>query len=202
MKLPGKIIRGVMRRTVRLKRSIILYAPPIDTIPPSPEGLTFFHTDKTADAFMREQMEISMQAMDEPAGLVGKRLEDGDKFFGWQEHDRIVSFGWITYKDRLLGTTRYKDMPGRVFLYNFATLENYRSRGLYSGLLLRIRHVLAHEGATEILLEVDSKNGSSLKGVERAGFVSVAQLFLLIIFTKWKFLLKIIITNKAVKDLF
>lgn len=200
--LPTKIIRGLMWRFVRLNRLIVLYAPADTTKSTVPIGLNLFRADKTVSAYMLEQIEKAMQSMGEPAGLVAPRLAHGDDFFGWVDGARIVSFGWVTYKDRFLGEVRCKDVMGRVFLYNFHTSNDYRGRGLYPALLIMMRQVLGREAATEIIIDVNSNNLSSLKGINKAGFTPIAELVSLIAFNRWQWLIKKIGISLTCNNLF
>lgn len=200
--LPTRIFRGLLFRFIRLERQIVLHAPPNNSVPLIPEGFILFRAYKGSSAHDQQMVEDSMQANDEPEGLVSQRLEHGDEFLGWLCGDKIVSFGWVTHRDRFLGKVRCKDMVGRVFLYNFHTSDNYRGRGLYPSLLLKMRQVLGQSTVTDIIIDVNAKNISSIRGIEKAEFTPVAQLVSLVIFNHWQMLIKQIIIDSTVKDLF
>ena len=119
--------------------------------------------------------EDAMRMVDEGPGLVAARLAHGDELFGWQTSDRLVGFGWVTFRERSVGPTRLNEAPGRAFLYNFHTAEAYRGRGLYPALLLLIRHVLGRAGWSDFVIDVDVQNGASLSGVARGGFAPAAR---------------------------
>ncbi|APG26444.1 hypothetical protein A7E78_00320 [Syntrophotalea acetylenivorans] len=143
-----------------------------------------------------------MQSMGEPAGLVESRLKNGDEVFGWLDGDRIVCFGWVTYRKRALGLVRFQDKHGRVFLYNFHTSEDYRGRGLYPALLIKIRQVLGCDLGAEFIIDVNSKNLKSIRGIEKAGFAPVAQLFFLVLFNCWRWSFRIKTIDHSSRDLF
>ena len=129
--------------------------------------------------------EEAVTANGEPRGAVAARLAHGDEFFGWQLGDRVVSYGWATYRDRMLGPIRLAEASGRTFVYDFHTLEEYRGRKLYPSLLLAMRFILGGEGATEFIIDVDARNTPSIKGIQNGGFVPVAQVGYLTFFTRW-----------------
>lgn len=200
--LPMKILRGLLWRFVRLNRLIVLNAPPDCAKSTVQIGFDFFRANKTASASIQEQIEVAMQAMGEPPGLVASRLAHGDEFFSWLDGAQIVSFGWVTYRDRFLGKVRCNDMFGRVFLYNFHTSKDYRGRGLYPALLILMRQVLGREAANDIIIDVNSSNISSIKGIDKAGFIPLAQLVSLVFFNRWQWLIKQNIINSKYKNFF
>lgn len=137
---------------------------------------------------LQNRVEQAMCYAREPSGLVAKRLAHGDEFFGWMVGDRIVSFGWATSRDRAIHGMPLKEMPGRMFLYNFYTDATARGRGFYPNLLSVIRQQLGREGVREFIMDVESRNTASLRGVARAGFAAVAHAQFLVIFNHWYWL--------------
>ncbi len=129
--------------------------------------------------------EAAMRTAGEPAGLTSGRFAHGDEFFGWLAGEEVVSFGWVTYRDRAVGQVPLAEAPGRVFLYNFHTREEYRGRGLYSSLLRAMRSVLGHEKASEFVIDVNLQNRASARGIEKAGFLPLAQITSLTFFNRW-----------------
>jgi RimJ/RimL family protein N-acetyltransferase len=116
----------------------------------------------------------AMRAAEEPS-VVEQRLQHGDEWFGWEHSGRVVSFGWICYRDRVIGLRRMPEDEHRVFLYNFHTLPEYRGRGSYPALLRQMRHTLGREGRTQFIIDAHAWNHASLKGIEKAGFSPVAR---------------------------
>lgn len=132
----------------------------------------------------------AMRAAGEPDGLVAPRLAHGDELFGWAAGTRIVSFGWVTARGRAVGPFSLTEAPGRVFLFNFHTLPEYRGRGLYAALLVAMRSVLSNETASEFVIDVDIGNAASRRGIEKAGFVPVARVSFLTLLRRWRYPLR------------
>jgi RimJ/RimL family protein N-acetyltransferase len=142
-------------------------------------------------------VEEAMRAAGEPNDLAAPRLAHGDEFFGWLVEGEVVSFGWVTYRDRTIGPVRLTEAPGRAFLYNFHTQDGYRGRGLYPALLLAMRCSLGREQVTELVIDVNLHNTASIRGIEKAGFVPVANITYFTIFSCWSFSLKQTVINRA-----
>ena len=165
---------------------MVLQAPRNDFGPACPEGCALARVAGTASSADHDLAEEAMRAAGEPIGLVAPRLAHGDEFFGWLVDGRVVSFGWVTCQDRTVGPFQLAEVSGRVFLYNFHTLEAYRGRRLYPALLLAMRYVLGREKATEFLIDVDVRNTASARGAEKGGFGVAAQVAFLTLFARWR----------------
>jgi GNAT superfamily N-acetyltransferase len=135
---------------------------------------------------IEQPLEAAMQGAGEPAGLVRPRLSHGDEFFSWMRDDRIITFGWVTMHDRFVGPVRPAEAPGRMFLYNFHTLERFRGRGLYPALLLRMRYELGLDGARALIVDVDVENSPSWRGIEKAGFTRIGSVLALVLLNRWQ----------------
>ena len=181
-----KILRGILWRLARRTRVMVLRAPSDDLGPACPEGCALARVDGPASSADHYLAEEAMQDAGEPIGLVAPRLAHGDEFFGWLLDGRVVSFGWITYQDRVVGPFQLAEVSGRAFLYNFHTLEGYRGRGFYPALLLTMRHVLGREKVSEFVIDVDARNTASARGIEKGGFVLAAQVAFLTLFSHWR----------------
>jgi len=180
-----RIFRGILRRLANRTRLIVLQAPRNDFSPACPEGCALLRVSSAASAADRDLAKEVMRAAGEPDGLVAPRLANGDEFFGWLVGDRVASFGWVTYKDRMIGPVRLPKASGRAFLYNFHTLEEYRGRRFYPALLLAMRHVLGREKVTEFVIDVDVRNTASARGIEKGGFALVGQVAFLTLCSRW-----------------
>jgi ribosomal protein S18 acetylase RimI-like enzyme len=165
---------------------MVLRAPRIDFAPACPEGCALARVAGVASATDHDLAEEAMREAGEPNGQVAPRLAHGDEFFGWLVGGRVLSFGWVTYHDRTVGPVQLAEASGRAFLYNFHTLEEYRGRGLYPALLLTMRHVLGREKVTEFVIDVDVRNTASVRGIEKGGFVLMAQVSFLTLFARWR----------------
>jgi len=197
-----RIVRGILWRLARRTRVMVLRAPSNDFGPACPEGCALVRvagTGFSADHYLAEE---AMRAAGEPNGLVAPRLAHGDEFFGWLLDGRVVSFGWTTRQDRTVGPFQLTEVPGRAFLYNFYTLEGYRGRRLYPALLLAIRHLLGIENVADFVIDVDLRNTASTRGIEKGGFVPVAQVAFLTLFARWRCLGSRTVSERAASSLF
>jgi ribosomal protein S18 acetylase RimI-like enzyme len=150
----------------------------------------------------RRQIEKAMYAANEPDGLVESRFIHGDQLFGWSDDGRIVSFCWVTLRDRTVGPVALKESPGRVFLYNVYTLPNYRDRGLMTSLLRSVTNAITRENATEFIAEVNVTNQSSLRAFEKAGFVVVANVEYLTVCRRWDYPLRRLVIDRSITPVF
>lgn len=142
-----------------------------------------------------------MLAAREDIGLVASRLAHGDEFLGWLDGGAVVAFGWAAYRSRWVGPVPLRDAPGRVFLYNFHTLEGHRGRGLYPALLLASRQLVARGQASEFLADVNLRNKSSIRGLARGGFTPIAHIFVLEVQSRRQWVWKRTMRREAASDL-
>jgi len=180
-----RLLRGFLWRLVWLNRVLIYRAPACEASPSAPEGFALVRIKGSSPPADQATVSQVMQEAGEPEELAVLRFEHGDELFGWSCGGRIVCFGWVTQRDRTVGPIRLAEAPGRMFLYNFHTLPDYRGCGLYSALLLAIRHGLGGEQQTEFIIDVNVINTVSASGVKKAGFIQVARITFLTIFRRW-----------------
>lgn len=185
MAIIGRVFRRILRRVARRTCISVLRATCDEYKRVAPAGCTLIRVSGMTPKRDFEFVENAMQAVGEPCGLVAPRLRHGDEFFGWLTGGEVVSFGWVTYRDRKVGPVQLAEMPGRAFLYNFHTLEAQRGRGLYPALLGAMRSILGRESVSELIIDVNTRNTASMRGIEKAGFLSVAQIGYLTIFNGW-----------------
>jgi GNAT superfamily N-acetyltransferase len=197
-----RMIRGGLRRLVRRVRIIILTAPENESGSISPPGCRFIRISAKTPEADPGLIEEAMRAADEPDGLVASRLAHGDECFGWLVDGRMVSFGWVTYRDRKIGFTPMAETPERAFLFNFYTLSEHRGRGLYPALLLAIRRVLGREHITDFVVAVLDRNLASIRGIEKAGFLPIAQISYFLLLDRWCCCLKKTLSTSAAGSLF
>lgn len=196
------MIRGGFRRLIRRVRIVVLVASDNASGLISPPGFRFTRISASNPEADHRLADEAMRAAEEPDGLVASRLAHGDEFFGWLAGDRIVSFGWVTYRDRVIGPTRLAETPERAFLFNFYTRKEYRGQGLYPALLLAIRRVLGREQMTEFVISVLDRNLASIRGIDKAGFFPVAQVSYFLLFDRWYCCSKRTLVTAAAKSLF
>lgn len=197
-----KILRGILWRIARRTSVMVLCAPHKDFGPACPVGCALVRIAGAASAADQDLAMEAMRAAGEPNGLVGPRLAHGDEFFGWLIGGRVVSFGWVTYRDRTIGPFRLAEVSGRAFLYNFHTLHGYRCQSLYPALLLAMRHALGREKMTEFVIDVDMRNTASARGIEKGGFLPAARVAFLTLFARWRCLGSRTVFDRTASTLF
>jgi GNAT superfamily N-acetyltransferase len=176
--------RGLRWRLVHDTHYLIFSAPPLPLPPPSPPSVQLLRLSATEDPAW-ELARTAMHAAEEP-DVVRERLRSGETFFGWRSGEAVVSFGWATLGQRAIGLRPCREGPGRGFLYNFATLSDWRGRGLYPALLQQIRYTLGQDGITELLVDVKTVNLTSLRGIVKAGFLPIAGAAYRTILQRWQ----------------
>jgi ribosomal protein S18 acetylase RimI-like enzyme len=115
-----------------------------------------------------------------PPGDVARRLETRrEAFVGEVETPLgklIVTYGWVALTDEPLGNTgcSFNPPPGDAYLYDFATVPEYRGLGFYPALLRYILGELARRGIRRAWIGTAPGNHASAHSIERAGFTKVA----------------------------
>ncbi len=180
-----RLVRGLLWRVVWLNRVIIYRAPASEASPAAPEGFALVRIKGSSPPADQASVSQVMQEAGESEGLAVIRFKHGDELFGWACGGRIVCFGWVTQRDRTVGPIRLAEAPGRLFLYNFHTLPDYRGRSLYPALLLAIRHTQVSKQKSEFIIDVNSINVASIRGIEKAGFIWMGRISYLTVFRRW-----------------
>ena len=190
MILTRRFMRAAAWRVIWPTRVLILRAGPRAQAPPAPAG---FWPVRVSASSMSEsivhRVTESMWRAGEACAEVAARLAHGDECFAWQSEHGIASFGWVTYRDRVVGPVKLLNADKRAFLYNFYTAPEFRGRGLYPTLLLYVRHVLAGDGKTDMIIDVNVRNDRSLRGIGKAGFTPVARITYLTLFRRYNWTL-------------
>jgi ribosomal protein S18 acetylase RimI-like enzyme len=186
MSLIKRLVNQVLWQTFWLDNFLISFAGRIDSEIPLPSELQLIRIAINGDPDLRIA-EVAMRAAGEESNLVSQRIDRGDQFFGWLLNDKLVSFGWVTYGYRKVGQTALCSAEGRAFLYNFHTFETYRRRGLYQTLLLQIRRTLTNEGYNEFIIDANTRNASSIRGIVSAGFDPVARITRVTVLQRWQY---------------
>jgi hypothetical protein len=89
----------------------------------------------------------------------GFYLEEGLATIGWSSNDYLELDHGATFS-----------CPTEVGLFDFMTLPDFRSRGLYTNALRYLVRDIHARGTSCVYIAVDSNNLPSVKGIERAGF--------------------------------
>lgn len=113
-------------------------------------------------------------------GDVARRLAAGrDAFVGEVETasgNLMVTYGWVALTAEPLGNTgcSFDPPPGDAYLYDFATVPEYRGQGFYPALLRYILGELAGRGLRRAWITTAPGNHASAHSISRAGFTRVA----------------------------
>jgi RimJ/RimL family protein N-acetyltransferase len=82
----------------------------------------------------------------------------------------LATIGWSSNDYMELDRGVKFPCPSEVGLFDFITLPEFRSRGLYTNALRYLLKNIHERGPTCIYIAVDPNNLSSVKGIQRAGF--------------------------------
>ncbi|MGE5265253.1 MAG: GNAT family N-acetyltransferase [Acidobacteriota bacterium] len=126
-----------------------------------------------------ESMEALSAAMGAPDSLViRERLTGGRRCFAAWVEDRVAAYGWVSQTDECIGEQEreIRLAPREAYVWDCATLKEYRGMGLYSGLLRHINSILRSEGIRCVWIGSSQSNRPSLKGFVNAGFQPVLTL--------------------------
>ena len=109
-----------------------------------------------------------------------KRLGNGRRCYAAWVGDQIASYGWVSFQDEHIGelNLRMRLLPGEVYIWDCATLPEFRRNHLYSALLVYIIGELHNEGLCRAWIGADMENKPSQQGMARAGFHHVADLII------------------------
>ncbi len=88
----------------------------------------------------------------------------------------IVTYGWVAWETEPLGATGCAFAPPYqdAYLYDFATLPDYRGQGFYPALLRYMLQDLAARQVGRAWIGTEPGNLVSAKSIARAGFTKIA----------------------------
>lgn len=101
-----------------------------------------------------------------------RRFTRGSRcFVAWIE-GAIAGYGWVSQGEEEIGELErvLRMRPGEAYIWDCATLEPFRRRGIYSALLGHIVATLRREGLQRLWIGASLGNQPSLKGFANAGF--------------------------------
>lgn len=185
-RLLAYLARAAARKLLRFNRLTVVRAPVLDIDLPPPDGARLIRVSALATAEDIRLARIAMgDALEDPAA-VDLRLREGDLFLGWMVDARVTAFCWIRFRNRHVGPVLMLDAPGRAFMYNAVTLAEFRRLGHFEKLALTIRRVLALQGITEIIADVNVTNAPSRRVLLKAGYEAVGTLSYWTFLTRWR----------------
>ncbi len=128
---------------------------------------------------------------------LSERLEQGDRCFAALENDKIASFFWshFGYKD-------FNEIHWSIYLsgdeawfYNAITQKFFRGKNLYPNIICYMARKLSGEDFKRAFIDIDERNTSSIRGVEKAGCSPIALIRMRKIFSKIKYRIKVFNTS-------
>ncbi|MCI0711686.1 MAG: hypothetical protein L0154_16135 [Chloroflexi bacterium] len=121
-----------------------------------------------------------------------RRLESGSGCYGAWVGETLVSYSWLTCGPEWVGEfERELQIPaGDAYVWDCATLPDYRRMGLFSGLLAFMVGELLHEELEHLwIISVLSAPAIS-RGIRATGFTCVASLMYLRVFNRCGLLMR------------
>lgn len=96
------------------------------------------------------------------------------------ERGKFVAYGWVSFNEEFIGelNLRIRLLSGEAYIWDCATLPEFRQKHLYSALLAYIVAELRTEKFRRVWIGADLDNTVSQRGIARAGFMHVADLII------------------------
>ena len=118
-----------------------------------------------------------------------RRLESGRMCYAARVDGQIAAWGWVSFNEEYVGEVRLflNLLPGEAYIWDCITLPEFRQNHLYSSLLVYIQGELRKSGVCRTWIGANFDNVASQRGIERAGFLRVADLVI-----DWVFALRMI----------
>jgi len=108
-------------------------------------------------------------------GGLQERFSRGDRCFAVFENGKIISYFWAQFgrKDLCELHLKFDLRPNQAWMYNAITIKTARGRGLCPNVIRHMAKVLLQSGIDEGFVDVDPKNRSSVRSLEKAGCTPV-----------------------------
>ena len=113
------------------------------------------------------------------------RLDAGKRCFAGQVDGRLAAYCWVSQSAECIGEIEHEIhfQPDEVYIWDCATLPEYRRKGLYSFLLAFMTGQLRSDGIRRVWIGSSLDNQASMGGFVRAGFKPVADMVFVRILT-------------------
>ncbi len=139
---------------------------------------------RVAVTFQRIGPEVApslAQAMElgDPAEVL-QRFAAGRLCYTGNVEGVLTTYGWVTFDEELIGELglHIRLAPGEAYIWNCATLPEYRGLRLYPALLGHIVNDLCTGGMRRIWIGADADNLPSQAGIMLCGFQPIADMML------------------------
>ena len=134
--------------------------------------------------FQRAGLEVApslaqVMGLDSPEEVY-KRFDEGKCCYVVNLDGVIATYGWVTFDIELIGELRLhlRLSPGEAYIWDCATLPEYRGLRLYPSLLWYIISELKAQGLKRVWIGADADNLPSQKGMRLCGFHPIADFVL------------------------
>jgi GNAT superfamily N-acetyltransferase len=111
---------------------------------------------------------------------VYRRFDTGKYCYTGRVDGVVATYGWVTFDQELIGELRMhiRLLPGEAYIWDCATLPEYRGLRLYPSLLWYIIGELRAQGLKRIWIGADADNKPSQVGMRMCGFQPIADFVL------------------------
>jgi GNAT superfamily N-acetyltransferase len=160
-----------------------LNEPPLDG--PKPRiGVTYQRVGSEAVLSLAQAMKL-----DSPEEVL-KRFDAGKRCYTGTVEGVLATYGWVTFDEELIGELRLRIRlaPDEAYIWDCATLPEYRGLRLYPALLWHIIDELRAQGLRRIWIGADADNLPSQVGIRLCGCHPIADFVLdysLAFYTSW-----------------
>ncbi len=137
-------------------------------------AIIFQHVGPEAAQLLAQAMEL-----DDPAKVL-QRVAAGKRCYIGTVEGELATYGWVTFDEESIGELRLRIRlsPGEAYLWDCATLPEYRGLHLYPALLWYMINDLRSEGLQRIWIGADADNLPSQKGIVLCGFQPIIDIVL------------------------
>jgi ribosomal protein S18 acetylase RimI-like enzyme len=112
---------------------------------------------------------------------IRQRFETGRRCYAAWVGGQLAAYGWVSFDQEFIGelSLRLRLPPGEAYIWDCATLPAFRQQHLYSALLAYMLGELRGEKLRRVWIGTNEENLASQRGIARAGFQHVADLFIM-----------------------
>lgn len=109
-----------------------------------------------------------------------QRLSSGRRCYTAWVGSQLAGYGWVSFGGEDVGELgiHLQLQPCEAYVWDCYTLPAFRGKRVYPALLAWILHVLSSEGLCWTWIGADRDNLPSQQGIDRAGFMRVADLLI------------------------
>ncbi len=138
---------------------------------PSSDGVKFGVADQGCHTTLAEAMGV-------PEAVVRSRMT-GSRCYVGRVADRVAAYGWVSYDETPIEEIEATISLGQseAYIWDCATLPEYRGQGYYTGLLRFILADLSSAGMQRAWIAHLSNNTPSRRGTQEAGFQPVLNIW-------------------------